>query len=338
MLKKLIAVVLTVCLVLSFAACGGNDDVSDDSGLPSYTVRVACVSGPGGQYDIGSAYFKKLVEEGSDGRITVNCYNGDLTTDEIEGFEMVQAGNLEIMWTGLGSLSGYDPICDLMQLPFLFDDSEHLEKCLSGEFGEKLLGKLSEIDKVEAIAFHEDAWRQVHSKDKAINSLEDMKGLKIRSMMSEMLIKMYECLGANPSSIAYGELYTALQTGLVEAQDTAFMSSESDGLLEVTNCSAITNHFYAGGVVIAGEDWLNSLPSEDKELIVNSAKEAGAYQRAFMLENEASLAEKYADMGYTITYPDDLAKWKEAVQPVYDEYLKQYPDWAEYIELIDNAR
>ncbi len=333
MKRKTLAIILILCLVFTFTACGGSSDSEEVEG--SYTIRVADVCGPGSAYDIGTAKFKELVEAGSDGRITVNCYHGDMTTDEIEGTEMVQTGNLEMLWTSMGSLNGFAPITDIMGLPFLFDSPEHLEKCLTGEFGEKVLAEISEIDNIEAIAFHQDGWRNITTTGKVINSLEDVKGLKIRSMMSEMLVDMYKALGAVPTSVSYSELFTALQTGLVEAQDNSLTVSNADGFTEVLNSICINNLFYAGGVILVADDWLASLPEEDQTLIKESAKEAGAYQREWTKENEENLTQQFKDAGWTVTYPEDKDAWIDAVQSVYDKYIGLNPEWQELIDMVN---
>ena len=121
MKKLFLAIMLTLCLVFGMTACGQGEAVKEVQipELPSYTIRIADVCAPGSAYDHGTAEFKKIVEEATDGRVKVNCYHGDMTTDEIEGIEMVQTGNLEMMWTSLGSLNGFTPITDIMQLPLL---------------------------------------------------------------------------------------------------------------------------------------------------------------------------------------------------------------------------
>lgn len=168
--------------------------------------------------------------------------------------------------------------------------------------------------------------------------LRDVKGLKIRSMMSEMLIDMYKALGAVPTSVSYSELFTALQTGLVEAQDNSLTICNSDGFDEILTSACINNLFYAGGVVLVADDWLASLSEEDQQLVINSANEAGAYQRQWTLENETKLIEQYKQDGWTITYPNDKDKWVKAVQGVYEKYTKANPDWQELIDLVDAER
>lgn len=338
MKKKLLSIVLILSLVLTFAACSSNDDSASNDGEEGYTIRVADVCGAGSPYDIGTAKFKELVEEGSGGRITVNCYHGDMTTDEIEGTQMVQTGNLEMLWTSLGSLNGFAPVTDVMQLPFLFDSPEHLEKCLKGEFGEALLSGVSKIDNIEAIAFHQDGWRNITTTGKVINSLADVKGLKIRSMMSEMLVDMYKALGAVPTSVSYSELFSALQTGLVEGQDNSLTVCDSDGLDEALSSACLNNLFYAGGVVLVADDWLSGLSQEDQDLIISSAKEAGKYQREWNLEKEKEIEQQYKDSGWAITRPDDKDDWIAAVQSVYDKYLAANPDWQELVDMVDKER
>lgn len=337
MKKKLFVSVLILCFILGFAGCGAKES-DGGSGSDTVKIRVADVCAPGSPYDIGTAKFKEIVESESGGRITVDCYHGDMTTDEIEGVEMVQTGNLEMLWVSMGSLNGFAPITDIMQLPFLFESPEHLEKCLTGEFGNKILEEISKIDNIEAIAFHQDGWRNITTTGKEIKSLEDVKGLKIRSMMSEMLIDMYKALGAVPTSVSYSELFTALQTGLVEAQDNSLIVCESDGFDEVLNSACINNLFYAGGAVLVADDWMATLSEEDQKLIIDAAKEAGAYQRNWTQKSEEDIVKTFENDGWTITYPEDKKDWINAVQGVYDKYLAANPEWEELLALVEKTK
>lgn len=340
MKKKSLVLTLIFALVFTFAACGSSGDSGDEGGdeVATFTIRVADVCAPGSPYDIGTAKFKEIVESGSDGRITVNCYHGDMTTDEIEGVEMVQTGNLEMLWNSMGALNGFASVTDVTQLPFIFDSPEHLERCLAGEFGEAMLAEISKADNLEAIAFHQDGWRNITTTGKVINSLADCSGLKIRCMQSEMLIDMYKALGANPTSVSYSELFTALQTNLVEGQDNSLTICKSDGLGEALSSVCINNLFYASGVVLVADDWLAGLSEEDQELIISAAQEAGKYQREWNLDYEDEVLAEYEAAGWTVTYPEDKEDWIAAVQSVYDKYTAANPDWQTFIDMIDAER
>lgn len=340
MKKLFMLMVIMVFTVVLLAGCGSKEAESDgaDGEASSYTIRVAHVCGAGSPFDYGAQEFKKLVEERSNGRISVEVFAGDMTTDEIEGVEMAQSGNLEIMWVSTGSIGGFVPNLSIFEMPFLFDGPEHVEKALASEFGTKILDEVSAVEGLEAIAFHEDGWRNILTKDVVINSVEDMKGVRMRSMMNEVCVSMYEALGAIPISVSSGEIYTSLQTNVVSGQDNSFLYAVADGYIEAINSAAIIHHFYSGGIVVAGDSWWSGLSAEDQEMIQSAAQEAGAAQRAWFMDSDEALIEEYKAKGYTITYPEDRDAWRVAVQPVYDKQLAAHPEWKELIDIIDSVR
>lgn len=341
-MKKILSVVIIMVMALGlFSGCGSAKDsekqASDTNGQ-SYEIRLAHVCGIGSPYDYGANIFKKLVEEQSDGRITVAVHAGDLTTDEIEGVEMVQSSNLEIFWCGTGSLGGFVPDVAIFEMPFLFKDPAHVERALASDFGTKILDEVSGVENIEAIAFHEDGWRNILTKDVVINSLADLKGVRIRSMMNDICVDMYKALGAIPVTISSGEIYTSLQTGLVDGEDNSFLYADSDGYIEQINAAAMVHHFYSSGFVLTNDKWFNSLTPEDQELIRNAAIEAGKEQRAWFLDADTKMMEKYKAQGCTVTYPEDIDAWRDAVQPVYTKYYEKYPEWKELVKTIEDLR
>lgn len=347
----LICLVLALSLVL-FAACTPQDSAQGDPNdngeqvdpnaaadeEQSYTIRVAHVCGTGAPFDIGANYFKDYIEEQTDGRVEVAVHAGDLTTDEAEAVEMCQSGNLEIAWCSTGSLGGFFSDIAIFEMPFLFDDNEHLEKCLDSEFGTYLLNGASDIQGIDVIAFHTDGWRNILTKGVTINSVDDMKGLRIRSMENEICVAMYEALGAVPVTLPSGEIFTSLQTDLVSGEDNSFIYAVADGYIGAIDTACIIHHFYSCGLVVCNESWLNGLSAADQELIRTAAIEAGKYQRACFLEEDEKYIEQYKEQGYTITYPEDIDAWRAAVQPVYDTFLAKYPKWQELVDIVDGLR
>ena len=182
----------------SSASAAGTEAADSGSSVDTsgaeMTIRVAHVCGTGSPYDYGANAFKKLVEEGSNGRIKVEVYAGDMTTDEVECVEMVQNNNLEIGWVGTGALGGFVPDLGIFELPFLFEDEDNVNKALEGEFGNSLLEQLSAVDGITGLGFHEDGWRNILTKDKTINTVDDMKGVRMRTMQNEVCVATYEAL------------------------------------------------------------------------------------------------------------------------------------------------
>lgn len=297
-------------------------------------LKLAHVLPVGSNFDVGARKFKELIEESSNGRITVQIYAGDMTGDEVEAAEMIQSGNLDMGWLSTGSLSAFVKDLMLLDMPFLFEDTDHVNKVLMGPVGDQLLAKFDGT-LMKAIAFHEDGWREITSNKKPINSLSDVEGLKIRIMMNDMNADMYKALGALPTPIPSGEIYSSLQTGLVNAQDNGVLVANNVGYIEVQPYICMIRHFYSSGVVLFNERKWKKLSDEDRALIKTAAVEAGKYQRAWFWKAETDLAKELEEAGkIQVTYPEDRAAWVEAVQPVYQKYFEKFPEWEGMVETI----
>ncbi len=326
--KILLVFLMTLCLNVGAYA----------EAAEKIAVRVAYVTGPGSVYDICAKKFKELLDKNGGGRFDVKLYPATLTQSDSEGVDMTRAGNLEIMIATSGNLVGFVPETEVLALPFLLEPGEHLEKVLASEVGQSLLDKFSAIDGITALGYSEDGWRNILTKDVVINKLEDLKGVRIRTMDNEINSTMYKALGAVPVPVAYPELFTSLQTGVVAGQDNSFIVSQADGFTEISNAAAMVLHFYASAVILAGDKWYDKLSKADQELIKKTAMEAGAYQRAWFMEQDIALSKEYEKKGWTITYPTDMDKWRAAVQPVYEAAYKKNPSWRELVEKINSMR
>lgn len=337
-MKKLLCLILAMSIaVTALVGCGSSESgtASEDG---SYKIRVAHVCGPGAPFDYGAQEFKRLVEERTGGRVEVEVFAGDMTSNEIEGVEMAQNNNLEIMWCSTGALGGFVQELAIFELPFLFEDLEHIEASLAGEFGKTLLDKVSALEGIEAIGFHEDGWRNILTNGVEINSVEDMKGVRMRSMQNEVCIAMYEALGAVPVALSSGEQFTGLQNGVVDGTDNSALYAKADGYIEVVDHICDIHHFYSSGVIICSEKWLNGLPEEDREIIVTAAQEAGAAQREWFLDSDEGLISEYETKGYKVTRPTDIEAWKEKVAPVYEQMTAKYPTWQPLIDMVEAAK
>lgn len=315
-------------------AAGSGDAAGVDTSAAEMTIRVAHVCGTGAPYDYGANVFKQLIEERSGGRMKVEVYAGDMTSDEVECVEMVQNNNLEIGWVGTGALGGFVPDLGVIELPFLFKDEAHVNRALEGEFGEKLLSQLSAVDGITGLGFHEDGWRNILTKDVTVNTVEDMEGVRMRSMQNAVCVAMYEALGATPVALSSGEQFTGLQNGVVDGTDNSALYASADGYIEVINNICDIHHFYSSGIIVASTQWLDSLSEEDREMVQTAAVEAGEQQRAWFLESDEAKIAEYEEKGYTVTRPTDIDAWKEKTAPVYEKMYAEHPGWEELVEMV----
>ncbi len=330
-MKKL-KIALTVLMAVVLCASGYAQAADKIS------IRVGYVTGPGSVYDVCAKKFKELMDKNGGGRFDVKLYPATLTQSDSEGVDMTRAGNLEVMIATSGNLVGFVPETEVLALPFLLEPGKHLEAVLASEVGQSLLDKFSAIDGITALGFSEDGWRNILTKDVVINKLEDLKGVRIRTMDNEINSTMYKALGAVPVPVAYPELFTSLQTGVVAGQDNSFIVSQADGFTEISNAAAMVLHFYASAVILTSDKWYDKLSKADQELVKKSAMEAGAYQRAWFMEQDIALSKEYEKKGWKITYPSDMAKWREAVKPVYEAAYKKNPEWRKLVEKINALR
>lgn len=345
--RKVLCGVMAVMMMALAGCSGGSSAPAGDKAAEnkaegsaakdSVTIRVAYVSGVGSPYDYGANVFKKLVEERSEGRMKVQVYAGDMTTDEVECVEMIQNNNLEIGWVGTGALGGFVPSLGVFELPFLFKDGENVNKAVEGEFGERLLKEVSAVEGITGLGFHEDGWRNILTKDVTINTVDDMAGVRMRSMQNEVCIAMYEALGSTPVALSSGEQFTGLQNGVVDGTDNSALYASADGYIEVVNNICDIHHFYSSGIILASTKWYDALSAEDQELVKTAAIEAGEEQRAWFLESDEAKIKEYEEKGYTVTRPTDIDAWKAKVQPVYDKMYAAYPEWKELVEMVQKA-
>jgi tripartite ATP-independent transporter DctP family solute receptor len=326
-----IAVLALAVVMLSIAAIAQPAAAAE---IRERTIRVAHCLPRDSNFDVGSTKFGEILYDASGGKIRVQTFPADLSADEVELAEMVQAGNLDIAWLSTGSLSAFVKDLLLLDMPFLFRDTAHVNQVVTGPIGEQILAGF-EGTGIKAITFHEDGWRQITNNRGPINTLADLKDLRIRIMMNEMNADMYRALGAMPTPLPWGELFISLQTGLVHGQDNGVIVSHPAGLMEIQPHLCMISHFYSSGVALMSERLWYALNEEERKLVVNSAVEAGVYQRAWFWDAEVALAKRLESEGLiSITYPTDRDEWVKAVQPVYEKYFEQFPHWRSLVEQI----
>ncbi len=316
-------------------ANGGTAAAGSDGGEGTYVMKIAH------EYNDSNAigrYFKESlipeIEEKSGGRIEVQEFPNASLGSEVDLVGMAQMGEIAMCHIGETSASLDPTMINIWCLPYLFESEEHWDKVVNGELGKKIMSL--DGSGLEVVGFMENGFREITS-NKPINSLADMKGLKIRTTKSEIMLSNFEHMGAAPISMGFTELFSALETGTVDAQENAYNTIASSKFYEVQKYVAVTNHVLSTQFIVVSEDWMNSLPDDLKQVVYDACEKAQQYQHDLFREQTAADRQTCLDNGMTETTPD-LSEFEAAVQPVYEEFYEKYPDAKPIVEEIQALR
>jgi TRAP-type transport system periplasmic protein len=277
--------------------------------------------------------FKDNIEKKTSGQVEVQIYPNSALGSLRVTFESMQLGNLEAgVWDAV-TPGNVAPVWAVPELPYLFRDLDHVHKVIDGPIGQDMNKALFDKAKVRTLAVYDTTFRKIFTKNKPIQSLADMKGLKIRVPEAPTYVRCMQLLGANPTPVAWGELYTALEMGVVQGFENKCEAAYNAKLHEQTKFAAYTGHIFVLNPLMCGDWWFNSLPKDIQQIVLEAAKESLAWQRAEAPSSEKAFEQKMRDAGVTFTSPD-VAPFRKAVEPFY----KEYGDKINANELIQRVR
>jgi tripartite ATP-independent transporter DctP family solute receptor len=263
--------------------------------------------------------FKDTVEKKTRGQLEVQIYPNSALGSLRVTFESMQLGNLEAgVWDGV-TPANVAPLYALPELPYIFRDLKHVHKVVDGPIGEELNKSLLERASVRTLAVYDTTFRKIFTKAKAIHRLADMKGLKIRVPEAQNYVRAMQLLGANPTPVSWGELYTALETGVVAGFENKCEAAFNAKLHEQTKFAAYTGHIFCINPFLCSERWFRSLPKDIQQLVLEASRESLIWQRVESPLSEKGFEQKMKEAGVTFTSPD-IAPFRRAVEPFYKEY------------------
>src|SRR5699024_6580180 len=284
-MKKYIAIIMLISLVILQACSNGNSKPAESS-EETFTFSLGHVANSDHPWNLGAMEFAEMVNEKSDGRITVEIHDGGTLGGELEMIEQLQLGDLDMAIIAGGSHSKIVPEMTVEELPFIFRDNEEAYEKMDGELGQTLLALLEEQG-IVGLSYWEDGFFQVTNNDKPIESPDDMTGLKIRVPENEIRLDIFKALNANPIPMSFTELFTALQQGVVDGQTNPLSVIEASKFDEVQDYVSIINVNWGSGLLeISSEAW-NKLPEDLQEIMQESADEIKDIQRGYSRERAA---------------------------------------------------
>lgn len=326
--KNMLVLLVTVLLISSLLTGCGKTDAPSNSGKvdDGKVIEIGYGHGfmPETPHHKAALKFKEEVEAATDGRVKINIFPSGQLGSAREMFEGLQLGTQEIALVPTARISGFAPELQLFDLPFLFPTREIGYEIMDGEVGTELLDNLKS-QKVKGVAFYEDGYKHFTS-NKPIVKLEDFKGQKFRTMESPIIINQFKALGANPTPIDFGELYSSLQLGVVDGQENPLVTIVNSKFYEVQKYLILSEHAYLGHVLLFGDDWYNKLPEDIQKILYDKGREIAVWQRQAVQDEEKSYLQTIKDAGVDIIEltPEQKEELKQTTLSVHQEYVKLF--------------
>lgn len=264
--------------------------------------------------------FEKEVEEKSNGRININVLPAAQLGGDVEIIEQLQMNLVQIAIPPTATLGNFEPRVQILDLPFLLPSQELMMKVLDGPAGRKILDTLEDHD-MHAVNFWGAGFRHMTNNVRPIEKPEDLKGIKMRTMQSPILLSTYRNFDANPTAMAYTEVYNGLQQSVIEGQENPIANITSKKFYEVQKYMTLTSNAYHGYAAIVNKQAWESLPADLQAVMTTAFNNARDLSRKLTNELEASALEnikKYTQV--TELTDEQMAAFVKASQPVHEEF------------------
>jgi C4-dicarboxylate-binding protein DctP len=273
----------------------------------------------------GAVVFKKMVEQRAPGRLRVEIYPSNQLGKEREQFEGVKLGTIEMAWIAEGPVAGFFPEIMALGIPYLYGSEAVAFRSLDGPYGKALMEEMRKKTGVRCLGNGENGFRHFTTRNKPIKSIEDMKGLKIRVMEHPGYMAMVKALGANPVPMAWGEVFMALQQGVVDGWESPISLIESMKFNEVTKHIILDGHIYSFLPILINDKFFLGLEPDLQRLLVDTTKAVLAVQRGQNVRNVYNGIKNLQDKGMEIYSPSakELQMFKDRTQKPVMEFVEK---------------
>lgn len=286
-----------------------------------FALKAGHVLADGHSYNLSWLKVAQIVKEKTNGEITIDVFANSTLGNERDLIEGMQLGAVDLAVVSTGPMSGFSPAFLVLDLPYIFPSYESAYRVLDGEIGQGMLDSLSK-NKLKGFCYWENGYRNVTAKKPCPNP-EDVKGLKIRTMEAEVHMATFNNLGAIATPMAWGEVYTALQQGTIDAQENPIANIYQAKIQEVNPYVTMTRHFYAPSPVLMSKAIWDKLSPEQQKILSDAIIGTRTFAREEIKRGEKEYSEAMKKEGVTIVEDVDITKWRKAVQPTYDQYEKK---------------
>ena len=324
-------------MALAVASCGGLDQEASESA--TWEVRLSHVLSSSSEFHLMAERFRDLMLERTEGQFRVIIYPSGQLGGERVAFEQIQVGAVHMAISGTPVLSGWVPEGQMFDLPFLFETRDHGLAVMNSPIGDWWRDLLRKRTGVRSLGFLDYGFRHVYNTRRSVQTPADLEGLKLRVLQNPTYLAAYSALGVQATPMNYGEVYSALQQGVIEGGEANAIGFVSSRLHEVAKFYSFTSITYNPITLLVNEPFYQSLPADIRDALDRSAADALAYQSEVARQMEADALEQMRANDVEISRPD-VAPFVPAVRPrVWDELARRLPDGeALIVRLVEEVR
>lgn len=256
----------------------------------------------------------------SNGRLCIEVFHSAQLGQEKDTIEQTQFGVIDMNRVSLGPFNNIIEETQVPSLPYIFRSVKHMNTVMDGPVGDQILDAFTDHDLV-GLAFYDGGSRSFYNSQKPITSMDDLKGLKFRVMQSDMFVDMVSALGANATPMPYGEVYSSIQTGVIDGAENNWPSYDSSGHFEVAKYYTLDQHLIVPEVLVMAKKTFNKLSEDDQKLVRQAARDSVPVMRKLWIEREKESEERVREAGVEIITDIDKTPFMEAMAPVYKKYV-----------------
>ncbi len=315
------------CLIFLLLSCAERRHVK--------TIRLAHGLDTNHPVHQAMVFLGERLKEKSNGSLKVIIYPSGQLGAERECLELLQIGSLDITKVSAAVLENFIPEYKVLSIPYVFYDKAHAFRVFDGEVGNKMLLQ-GERFRLKGLTFYDAGSRSFYTKEKPVDSPKDLAGLKIRVQKSNMAVAMVNLLGGAPTPISWGELYTALQQGVVDGAENNLPSFYTSKHYEVCRFYSMNEHTAVPDVLLVGTDSWKRFNSREKDWIMEAARESAIHQRKLWAESEQLSLQAIIEAGVEVSYPDKSLFEKKT--SAISELFTDEPEVIKLIEAIADER
>ena len=269
----------------------------------------------------GVKAFNTCLDEKSDGKMKITAYWSESLGSDIQATQALRSGTQEAVITSSSPLVGLVPALGVFDLPFLFANEQEADQVVDGASGDAINERLAEHGLVN-LAYWENGFRQLTNSKRPIEKWEDFNGIKIRMMQNNIFLDTFNNLGANPTPMAFGEIFSALETGAIDAQENPFVTIDASKFYEVQKYVSVTNHAYTPFLVLYSKRIFDTYSDQEKAALQECAIVGRDAQRQSIRSLTADSVKTITDAGVLVNElaPEEQQRMREKSQPIYDKH------------------